>query len=223
MKKAQVGKLLAIVAGLGFAFSAQAQFDGPEVIYRNGSDPVLGSFSPATKTLEFGDEIAFAGQNRVLTGLKLEYFSSAEQGSMVIRVRQNDGTQVVNAGNVTFQPGTIAYESEPISLSSGNNTVVIDQITPAVLGSRVTVSVQLSGVAADQTVGPLLRNPPVIGQSADDIWIANAAGDDWALATVPGATANFAVEVVAVPEPATVVLALLGGAALFGMRRFKRA
>jgi len=84
------------------------------------------------------------------------------------------------------------------------------------------VSVQLSGLAAGQQVGPLLRNPPVIGESANDIWISDGAGD-WALATIPGASANFALEVVAVPEPATVLLSILGGAALFGFRRFKRA
>ncbi len=222
MKKAQVGKLLAIVAGVGFALSAQAQFDGPEVIYRNGSDPVLGSFAPSDRTLEYGDEIAFAGQNRVLTQLKLEYFSSAANGNMVVRVRQNDGPQVTGAGDVTFQPGTIAYESEVIPLASGNNTIVIDEIPSPILGSRVTVTVQLAGIAQDQTVGPLLRNPPIIGQSADDIWVADVNGD-WALASIPGASANFALEVVAVPEPATVILSILGGAALFGMRRFKRA
>lgn len=222
MSKAQVGKLLAFVVGVGLAFQAQAQIDGPEVVYRNGSDPITGFYAPANNTVEYGDEIAFDGTNRLLSSLKLEYFSSEATGSMVVRVRQMDGDPVAGAGAATFKPGTIAYESPSIDLGSNFNTLVIDEIPSPVLGSRVTVSVQLSGLAAGQQVGPLLRNPPIIGQSANDIWISDGAGD-WALATIPGSAANFAVEIVAVPEPATVLLSILGGAALFGFRRFKRA
>ena len=222
MNKAQIGKLLALVVGVGLAFKAQAQIDGPEVIYRNGSDPILGFYAPADNSLEYGDEIAFDGTNRLLTSLKLEYFSSEATGSMVVRIRQMDGDQVAGAGAATFKPGSIAYDSGSIDIGANFNTLVIDQLPSNVLGSRVLVSVQLSGIAAGQQVGPLLRNPPIIGASADDIWISDGAGD-WALASIPGATANFAVEIVAVPEPATVLLSVLGGAALFGFRRFKRA
>ena len=222
MNKAQVGKLLAFVVGVGIAVQAQAQIDGPEVVYRNGSDPILGFYAPADTSVEYGDEIAFDGTNRVLTSLKLEYFSSEAAGSMVVRVRQMDGDPVVGAGAATFKPGTEIYKSEVINLDSNFNTIVIDEIPSPILGSRVMVSVQLDGVNPGQQVGPLLRNPPVIGQSANDIWISDGAGD-WALAAIPGATANFALEVVAVPEPSTVLLALLGGAALLGSRRFKRA
>lgn len=222
MNKAQVGKLLALVVGVGLAFKAQAQIDGPEVVYRNGSDPVLGFYAPANNAVEYGDEIAFDGTNRLLTSIKLEYFSSEATGSMVVRIRQMDGDQVAGAGVATFKPGSIAYESPTIDLGANFNTLVIDQLPSNVLGSRVLVSVQLSGIAAGQQVGPLLRNPPIIGASADDIWISDGAGD-WALASIPGATANFAVEIVAVPEPATVLLSVLGGAALFGFRRMKRA
>jgi hypothetical protein len=222
MNKAQVGKLLAFVVGVGLAFQAQAQINGPEVVYRNGSDPVLGFYAPSDTSVEYGDEIAFGGENRRLTAIKLEYFSSEASGSMVIRVRQMDGDPVAGAGAATFKPGTIAYESPVIDLGSNFNTIVIDELPSPILGSRVMVSVQLSGLAAGQQIGPLLRNPPVIGESANDIWISDGAGD-WALATIPGASANFALEVVAVPEPATVLLSILGGAALFGFRRFKRA
>ncbi len=222
MNKAQVGKLLALVVGVGLAFKAQAQIDGPEVVYRNGSDPILGFYAPANNALEYGDEIAFDGTNRLLTSIKLEYFSSEATGSMVVRIRQMDGDQVAGAGAATFKPGTIAYESPSIDLGANFNTLVIDQLPSNVLGSRVLVSVELSGIAAGQQVGPLLRNPPIIGSSADDIWISDGAGD-WALAAIPGATANFAVEIVAVPEPATILLSVLGGAVLFGFRRMKRA
>ena len=222
MNKAQVGKLLAFFVGVGLVLEAQAQIDGPEAIYRNGSDPILGFYAPADNTVEFGDEIAFDGTNRILSQIKLEYFSSEASGQMVVRVRQMDGDLVAGAGAATFKPNTVIYESDPIDIVNNFNTVGITEIPSPTLGSRVLVSVQLSGLGGSQEVGPLLRNPPVIGSSSDDIWISDGAGD-WALASIPGATANFAVEVVAVPEPTTVLLALFGGATLFGMRRMKRA
>ena len=222
MNKAQVGKLLAFVVGVGLVLEAQGQVDGPEVVYRNGSDPILGFYAPADNSVEFGDEIAFDGTNRLLSQIKLEYFSSEASGSMVVRVRQMDGDLVPGAGPATFKPSTMLYQSDPIDIVNNFNTIGITEIPSPTLGSRVLVSVQLSGLGASQEVGPLLRNPPVIGSSSDDIWISDGAGD-WALASIPGATANFAVEVVAVPEPSTVLLALLGGAALFGLRRMKRA
>ena len=222
MNKAQVGKLLAFFVGVGLVLEAQAQIDGPEAIYRNGSDPILGFYAPADNTVEFGDEIAFDGTNRILSQIKLEYFSSEASGQMVVRVRQMDGDLVAGAGAATFKPNTVIYESDPIDIVNNFNTVGITEIPSPTLGSRVLVSVQLSGLGGSQEVGPLLRNPPVIGSSSDDIWISDGAGD-WALASIPGATANFAVEVVAVPEPTTVLLALFGGAALFGLRRMKRA
>ena len=222
MNKAQVGKLLAFFVGVGLVLEAQAQIDGPEAIYRNGSDPILGFYAPADNTVEFGDEIAFDGTNRLLSQIKLEYFSSEASGQMVVRVRQMDGDLVAGAGVATFKPNTVIYESDPIDIVNNFNTVGITEIPSPTLGSRVLVSVQLSGLGGSQEVGPLLRNPPVIGSSSDDIWISDGAGD-WALASIPGATANFAVEVVAVPEPTTVLLALFGGAALFGLRRMKRA
>lgn len=218
MKKTRAGNLLALVAGLGVAVSVQAQSDGSEVIYRNDAVPISGLFAPTDRSVEFGDEIAFDGENRRLSALKLEYYSSESTGTIVIRVRQNDG-DVVDPENLptTRKPGTIAYESEVISIGSRYNAIVIDEIPePMILANRVTVSVQLSGLKPDQNVGPLLRNSPTIGQSADDIWVSDGAGD-WALATIPGAPANFAVEIMAIPEPSTVLLSILGGAALLSL------
>lgn len=241
MNKAQIGKLLALVACVACAVElrAQTEADGPEVIYRNGSDPLIGYYSPDNNLLEYGDELELDGTSRFLSSIKLEYFSSEATGSAVIRVREMNGDLLPGTGPMTYKPGSIIYESPSISLVNHLNTIYI-QHEDIPLGSRdgdnpllpsgkdpsknsnILVSLQLSGLAPDQQVGALLRNPPTHGQSADDIWISDTAGD-WALATIPGASANFAIEVVAVPEPSSILLAILGGAVLFGARRMRRA
>lgn len=228
MNKAQIGKLLALVACATWVMESQAQdtvdgtVDGPQIVYRNGTDPLIGFYAPANKSLEYGDEIELDGTSRLLSSIKLEYFSSESAGSVIVRVRELKGDPV-GAPN-TRKPSDILYQSPSISFVNHLNTIYIqDEDIPdgIVLDDKVLVSFQLSGLVADQQVGVLLRNPPTHGQSADDIWLSNGAGD-WALSTIPGSSANFAIEVVAVPEPSSFLLAILGGALLFGVRR-KRA
>lgn len=233
MKTASTGKLLAIIASVGVAFNAQAQ----QTIYLNESDP-LGDivFEPT----EFGDEVAFESEweeNFILNGIGLEYYTSEAAGSMVIRVRQNNGP-VHPSVAFTYQPGTILYESEPISigialdpennpdvLSPGSGSLLIDgdDITPAILPNRVTVTVEFRNLNEGQTVGIYTRNPPTIGQSANDMWVSEQDDEgnvSWSFLEDAG-TGNFALEIVAVPEPSAILLSILGGAAFFLLRRRK--
>ncbi len=233
MKTASTAKLLAFIASVGVAFNAQAQ----QTIYSNDSDP-LGDL--AFEPTEFGDEIAFGSgweENYILSGIGLEYHTSEVAGSMVIRVRQNNGP-VVSGLAFTYQPGTILYESGPIPLgiafdpdnnpdvlSPGSGLLVIegDDITPAILPNRVTVTVEFRDLNEGQTVGILTRNPPTTGQSSNDIWVSSQDDEgnvSWNLAQNAG-TGNFALEITAVPEPSSILLSLLGGAAFFLLRRRK--
>lgn len=232
MKTASTGKLLAFIASVGIAFNAQAQ----QTIYLNESDP-LGAlvFEPT----EFGDEVAFGSrwdENFILSGIGLEYYTSEVAGSMVIRVRQNNGPAHPGAA-FTYQPGTILYESAPTpiglvldpsnpdELSMGYGSLVIDgdDITPVILPNRVTVTVEFRDLNEGQVVGIITRNPPTIGQSANDMW--GSSQDDegnvsWSFLEDAG-TGNFALEIVAVPEPSSILLSILGGAAFLLLRRRK--
>ncbi len=231
MKTASTGKLLAFIASVGVAFNAQAQ----QTIYLNESDP-LGDivFEPT----EFGDEVAFAGwdENFILSGIGLEYYTSEVAGSMVIRVRQNNGPAHPGAA-FTYQPGTILYESRSILighsfdldnldvLSPGTGSLLIegDDITPAILPSRITVTVEFKDLNEGQTVGIYTRNPPTIGQSANDMWVSmedEEGNVSWSFLEDAG-TGNFALEITAVPEPSSILLSILGGAAFLLLRRRK--
>ena len=84
-----------------------------------------------------------------------------------------------------------------------------------------TFTIEFSDVPNTQNVGLLLRNPPVVGSSFDDVWVRPENGD-WALRQIPLTTANLAAQVVAVPEPGTVALALIGIGSLFGFMRRRR-
>ena len=232
MKTASTGKLLAFIASVGVAFNAQAQ----QTIYLNDSDP-RGAivFEPT----EFGDEVAFGSgweENFILSGIGLEYYTSEVAGSMVIRVRQNNGPADPNAA-FTYQPGTILYESAPTPIGlvldpsnpdmliHGYGSLVIDgdDITPVILPNRVTVTVEFRDLNEGQTVGIITRNPSTIGQSANDMW--GSSQDDegnvsWSFLEDAG-TGNFALEIVAVPEPSSILLSILGGAAFLLLRRRK--
>lgn len=231
MKTESTGKLLAFIASVGIAFNAQAQ----ETIYQNESDPLGGL---AFESLEFGDEIAFGDgweENHILSGIGLEYFTSEVAGSMVIRIRQNNGPAVPGLA-FTFQPGTILYESVPIRLghsldlsnpdvlTEGAGTLFIEgeDITSVSLPNRVTLTVEFRNLNEGQTVGIYTRNPPSIGQSSTDIWVSSQDDEgnvSWSLGNA--GTGNFALEIVAVPEPSAILLSILGGAAFFLLRRRK--
>lgn len=232
MKTASTRKLLAFIAIVGIALNAQAQ----ETIYLNETDP-LGA--PAFEPLEFGDEVAFESEweeNFILSGIGLEYFTSEAAGSVVIRVRQNNGPAHPTLA-FTYQPGTILYESVPIPLgvvrdpnnpdvlSPGDAGLFIDgeDITPVILPNRVTVTVEFRDLNEGQRVGIYTRNPPSIGQSSNDIWVSSQDDEgnvSWTLGREAG-TGNFALEIVAVPEPSAILLSILGGAAFFLLRRRK--
>lgn len=234
MKTASTGKLLAFIASVGIAFNAQAQ----ETIYQNESDP-LGDL--AFESLEFGDEVAFGDgweANFILSGIGLEYYTSEVAGEMVIRIRQNNGPIRTDLGAATWEPGTILFESaahplgiafdpenNPDVLSPGSGSLVIegDDITPAILPNRATLTVEFRNLNEGQQVGIYTRNPPSIGLSSNDIWVSSQDDEgnvSWNLGRNAG-TGNFALEIVAVPEPSAILLSILGGAAFFLLRRRK--
>lgn len=233
MKTASTGKLLAFIASVGVALNAQAQ----QVIYLNNSQPPGES---AFRSEEFGDEIAFGSgweNNFILSGIGLEYHTSEVAGSMVIRVRQNNGPAHPSLA-FTYEPGTILYESRPILLghsfdlsnpevlNPGVGSLLIEgeDITSAILPNRVTVTVEFSGLNQGQEVGIITRNPPEPGQSSNDFWLSNEDDEgnvSWTLQGLEGTTGNFALEIVAVPEPSAILLSILGGAAFFLLRRRK--
>ena len=212
--------LICAVAVVATITSALAQSD---VVYDNSSDPVLGTFVPEDTSLEFGDQIVLSGGASLVTEFRLEYFSSDAAGTGVIRFRANDGAVDLMGGFETGQlePSTLLYESASFPLQADFNTLEITGLSIPVPADMFTFTIEFSDVPNTQNVGLLLRNPPVVGSSFDDVWVRPENGD-WALRQIPLTTANLAAQVVAVPEPGTVALALIGIGSLFGFMRRRR-
>ena len=201
--------LICAIAAAAAINTAQAQI----VAYDNSSDPVLGRFSPADSSLEFGDQINLAGDANVVTEFRLEYYSSEAAGTGIVRFHANDGANGA--------PGTTLFQSGAFDLAADFNTVEVTGISVPLGSDFFTFTIEFNDIQNTQDVGLLLRNPPLVGSSFDDMWVQNANGD-WALEQIPFATANFAAQVVAVPEPGTVALALMGIGSLFGFGYIRR-
>ncbi|MGA1014747.1 MAG: hypothetical protein ACO3VS_06350, partial [Limisphaerales bacterium] len=150
---------LVAAALVGIAFAAQAQ---TEVVYDNSSDPILGTFAPSDKSLEFGDQIVLDGSSRIVTEFRLEYYSSEAAGDATVRFRSNSGPNL--------EPADILFESATIPLQANFNTINIEGIGVPISGDTFTFTIEFD-VAGTQDVGLILRNPPSVGSSFDDVWV----------------------------------------------------
>ena len=203
-------KSLAVAFALvGSVIAAQAQ---TQVIYDNSGDPVLGTYAPTDNSLEFGDQIILDGDSRIVTEFRLEYFSSDAAGDATVRFRSNSGP--------SLEPADILFETDPIPLEANFNTLEITGIGVPISGDTFTFTIEFD-VAGTQNVGLILRNPPSIGSSFDDVWVQADTGD-WATRNIPAATANLAAQIGAVPEPSTVALSIVGALALCGIARRRK-
>ena len=211
MKSLTPFKSVIIAAALtAAAISGQAQ---TEVLYDNSTDPILGTYAPGDKTLEFGDQIVLAGSSRVITEFRLEYYSSEAAGDAIVRFRSNSGPNL--------EPADILFETDHIPLQANFNTIEIEGIGVPISGDTFTFTIEFD-VDGTQDVGLILRNPPSIGSSFDDVWVNTNGTGDWATRNIPLATANLAAQVGAVPEPSTIAFTVIGALALCGAARRRK-
>ena len=130
---------------------------------------------------EFGDQIILDGDARVITEFRLEYYSSEAAGDAIVRFRSNSGPNL--------EPAEILFETDHIPLEANFNTIEIEGIGVPISGDTFTFTIEFD-VAGTQDVGLILRNPPSIGSSFDDVWVQADTGD-WATRNIPLATANL--------------------------------
>jgi hypothetical protein len=197
----------AVVAASGAAVVAQT----PTVIYDNTTN-YLGQFFYTAN--EFGDQIAFSGTatERTVTDFKVEYYlapTTDNNETARVRLYNNDGPGQA--------PGSLLFDTGDVSITSG--TSGYNYLDLQNLGLRVqdgiTWTILFGGIEAGENVGVLLYNPPTVGSSFDDFWENSTGG--WGTKTLPGTVANFGAQVLAVPEPSTMTLMLLGGISAIGL------
>lgn len=199
------------VVGL-LASSAFAQ----TVVYKNTETPLDAYFASQT---EFGDQITISGGGYRATAFTFEYFASGvdASSSAVLRFYRNDGVPLDSTS--VQAPGSLFYQSVDIPLYNGNFPQQVIDLPEGMdlLPSTFTWTITPKNLPGGAVFGLKLYDPPTVGSSFDDIWQFTPTG--WSLIQVPGYTANFGAELIAVPEPGVVSLLAVGGLALLMRRR----
>lgn len=210
--KRYLNKIIALAATASVFSSAAFA----AVVYDNSRNSENSFFGSAN---EFGDEITLAGPERLLTTFRFDYFvgpSANGNETAILRLYNNDGP----GGS----PQTVLFDSGPISISRGYNTITADQLDITV-SDTLTWTVLFGGVDPFEAVGLLLYDPPVIGRSFDDYWEKSNDGT-WTTKRFvddPERTVgNFGAVVSAVPEPGTIQLGLIGGLMWLGFAAKRR-
>ncbi|SVC49295.1 uncharacterized protein METZ01_LOCUS302149, partial [marine metagenome] len=160
--------------------------------------------------IEVGDEVDLeAMSSRILTSFDFEYWSDisgSQSATGLIRIYSNDGDSYVGvgvsapggAGYGSNQPGRLLYQSSPINIANGLNTVLIDDIL-LVVPEKITWTF---GVTTSDALnaGVIFSGTANPGGSLDDFWLKTATG--WELnqgggLTDTSSTNNFRAKVFA--------------------------
>ena len=162
-----------------------------EIIYDNSGGETALRHSSID---EFGDEIIFGGTFRDLIIFQFEYFgdfTSEGDETCTIRFYENDGES--EAGEGFEPPGTLIYESETFPIFSGFNSVSLTDIDLEI-PHRITWTADFDGVSGlgGDRAGLIFRDPPMTGQSFDDIWKRRRSGLWVATRFNANPVANFA-------------------------------
>jgi hypothetical protein len=172
--------------------------------------------------LQMGDEVRAAGTDRRVSLLQIGVSQQGFAGTADLRARlyANDGTG--------GQPGSLLWESallNDVALTGGIDLISFP--VPQVLVPDVfTWTLQVSDTRP-VAVGLPFFNPPTVGSSPDYAWFGGPGS--WTRQTTPNpanmmARVTAVGDVVAVPEPISVVVALPGVVGvLLATARFRRA
>jgi hypothetical protein len=180
MKKSLL--LLFAVCSIVGAFAAS------QTIYDN-TDNYLIEYNETL--LESGDQVQFAGSNRVIDYFAFEYFAkltTTPSGNEKARVRfyLNDGAVGANPAPT---PGTLLYDSGMATITSGVRTVEISDLNVFVPSNTLTWTVEFSGLDSTETAGVLFYDPPTVGSSGNFLWQKET--NVWAAVAREGLTNNL--------------------------------
>jgi hypothetical protein len=199
---------------------------GQQIVYQNITGMTIASYrmaSGSNSSLEFGDEVSLAGTLRQISQVKtIMQVQTTGLGTydfdMTMRFRQLDGPAGA-PGTVLGTP--ITYQIRALAEGAWNFTLPV--ATPVTVPNSLAVTFQLARVGGNTGgVGFQFNaaNPPAVGNSDPTFfWRENTAGGTWGKYNFSGTNANLALELTAVPEPASMLALGLGAAAMLRRRR----
>lgn len=165
---------------------------------------------------EAGDDIWLAGTEREIVQMKIIFsYRGTLPGTMDLQLRFRDVDEFEQT------PSSVFYDTgimQGIQVVAGLSEYVFD-IPHVIVPDHFVWTVQAynrQGTVGE--LGPAYYNPASVGFSDDFFWLSDG-GSPWTNYSWGGDPyANFAAQLVAVPEPGTMA-ALAGGAALLLRRR----
>jgi hypothetical protein len=165
----------------------------------------LGFYRPTTN--EYGDEIVLApGPMRTITQFYLLY-SAANTQTAVVRFYLNDGLNPVGS------PGTQIFESQPLTILSGDNQLSLTN--RVAVPERFTWTVQFT----NQNAGLRAYSPPTVGSNFISWW--ERSGGTWISNTYgSGTPGSWGAQIIAAPTTPPRLTAALGSNQVFRLGLF---
>lgn len=223
--------VLSLLAGAGYLQAAEGV-----PVYSNLSTYTEGNWPPdgfqafSQFCDPIGDDVTLGGTERDVTQFKIALSSTGPVAidRLDVWFYKNDGpdwTGIIRA------PGTELWSASKSQIEvNGRTTVTFDAPNITVPDSFIWIAYARSADGTASPAGLATYDPPTIGGSADGFWDHNIGSSEdadgkwyWQDFAPDGVVANFGAEIIAVPEPASILLLAMGGAAVIRTRRSRLA
>jgi hypothetical protein len=220
MSKTQKHNLAIAVGALVLSVCSPAN---AVLIYDNSVNDLVTRLTVNTAVV--GDELSFAGTERLLKRFDFEYWVEGGDVQINAQLLLNDGVPY----NGYPTPGTVLFDGgwttvsptlrSTLNFFAGTDLPVGGLLIPT---DSLTLVVSFQGIDQGESAGVDLYDPPVVGTSSDDYWGKTLTG--WELLQISGTPVNIAsrFEATAVPDTTGSETLALAGLGIVGMGWYMR-